>query len=299
MAMTNRVEEVRKNDEDAAPGLREIFEVTGKRYVSVGHIDTQIESIAAATLPILAKWASLCQREDVRADIYSRFCGVPALPYLDQMLFWLRKETGAIPRERLKPAIAATMKPAHDAAVWEALQQVPRCTMDYLILAKLSKSPEVGAAVKERIVADALTGTLTPFELQCVASVDDPRLRNYILSLQQHPNPDFRRVARRLAAKAQRLPKGMVLAPAGPARLSELYSTEVGAEELPALLKDFIGKYGLSLPAAIRNGRFTDTLERDRWAVFEAASEAGPHLVWFRLEELDTVEVVLERKVGG
>ena len=112
------------------------------------------------------------------------------------------------------------------------------------------------------------------------------------------PDARLRSIARRCIERAPKLPAGLICAPVLPDRINDIRSWEIALAEASASLVNVARELNLKIPAAIRKGRFLDTADLDRWLVMHVSSDESrePLLLWFRLEDFDTVEILLNRQ---
>jgi hypothetical protein len=186
------------------------------------------------------------------------------------------------------------MMPEQYEAVWRVLVTEGPTENDYGFLPKLAKCSAIRAEVIERILKDLASGQMNWWQLAQAAKVDDGRIRERILAKMDDPDAEIRRVARRLAAKQTALPKGFRRGASAPPREYELFSAEVDVAELGGVLKEIEATFGVAAPRGCKSGRFTERMEVDEWVWLRAGrKEGGDAELWFRLEDIDVVEVVL------
>jgi hypothetical protein len=163
-----------------------------------------------------------------------------------------------------------------------------------MILAKLATFPSVASEVRDTLANAVRDPTLTIGELQYIAQVDDSRIRAWFESQLESPNRPLRQLARRVVARGKKLPKGVSVAAHPPDRNRELFSAELDLEELPTFLRQLGKEMGLKIPAAVKKATFVGTLRPDQWVVVSAVTvKDAPANLWFRVEDVDTVELVL------
>jgi len=167
-----------------------------------------------------------------------------------------------------------------------------------MLLSKLATCPEVEHEVKEALIRGLETEKLEAGNLSYIAQVNDPRIRRWFEGQLDAPDRNIRLVAKRVVAKGKKWPKGVEYSAQSPDRNKEMFSTEVGLEDLRQLFAQLAKGFGLKAPAAIKTGVFLASAELNRWIIVHTSSAAGvsPDL-WFRLEDVDTVEVVLTKRV--
>ncbi len=274
--------------------LSDIETRTGLAFRRVQAIPTQDERTASLILPILKNWVGVLKEANYRHTIYYVF-GTPfAAPYMDDLIAWWQTETDELASGCLTHVIALVAQPQHAERLWKLCQELPPRPFHYLLLAKLATFASVQDEVKNTLVEALYARAFEPGDLEAIARVDDPRIREWFATQVEASHPVIRSIARRVVERGKRLPRGMMYADRAPDRLQELFSTEVDCEEASSLLTDLSKRLGLRIPAAIRKAGFLDRLELDRWAVVSILNESGGVAgLWFRLEDADIVEIVV------
>lgn len=282
--------------------LADIEQRTGICYRRLGGLraDTGTAEIPAEVLPILLEWLPAARLTwGMHGVIYHCFATPHAQPYLELMLTWWREEVEAGAESITLQALAGSLRnhTTHATAerIWRVLQRHPCRSDDLFALIRLAACP----ATKDEVCQELLTRLNTPgkdyaAEVKFIAAVNDVRIRAWYLAHVASPDPKVRAIAKRVAARQRRLPAGIDYAHTAPDRVQERFSTEVDVAEVPALLRELAARENLTLPAALRRLTFLQGADLDRWLV-ATLPEAQFHLgqLWFRLEDVDTVEVVL------
>jgi hypothetical protein len=148
--------------------------------------------------------------------------------------------------------------------------------------------------VKDWLADELKSGKLRYPELLLISEVEDPRLSAWFSEKGNDPDKRIAALARRVINKSKKLPKGLVNARFQPDRAKELYSTEVDSDQVELTLKELSKRFDLKIPAQILKGHFVSRLRMDSWVVAEVVSRSGePKQLWFRLEDVTTVEIVL------
>jgi hypothetical protein len=249
---------------------------------------------AARIYPILKEWLQKPLTRDVRLGIQDVFVSENASPYLHDMLDWMRAEPPHLFKGHIRTLVSRVMQPSQYEMVWRAVVEDGPHGDDYELLPKLAKCSAIRAEVIERILKDLESGQLNWWQLAQAAKVDDGRIRERILAKVDDPDAQIRRVARRLAAKQTALPNGFRRSATAPARQHELFSAEVDVGELGGVLKEMEVEFGVAVPKGCKSGRFTERMEVDEWVWIATDKPERQGLeLWFRLEDIDVVEIVL------
>jgi hypothetical protein len=278
--------------------LADIRSRTGRWFAQIAAIDTSESDTANAVLPILAEWVSRVPGEDVRAEIYSRFLTVHSNAYIERMLQWAESEPYDLGRGALVQAITKAARPKDAVRIWNAVRERKLSGFDAKLLAKLSTFPVTANEVKGHLVARLASPDLDISDIQYIAKVEDPRVVKWFAERVDSPDPRIRLFAIRVASKGKALPRGLSYATDLPNRLGELFSTEIDISELDRLLEELASRFSIKIPDFLL-GRpaIWSRAETDRWVKaqvgFEGTGSVGD--LWFRLEDIDVIEVVLVR----
>jgi hypothetical protein len=295
------IETRQSNIETQQRVLSDVHNRTGRWFVQIGAIDTSDASTAASVLPVLSEWVSFVEEENIRAAIYSRFLTRHANRFIDQMLRWARQETYDLARGALIQGVARAVRPKDGARIWRELKTGRISDSDMMLLAKLSTFPSVAGEVKEYLVCELAANHWDVGDLQYIAKVEDPRIVAWFGKQTDSPDRAIRTLARRVTQKHRRLPPGISYSSAGPDRLQELHSAEVDVADIDQILEQWKSKFGADVPASVRSeSPIWNCAEVDRWMSLEVdlkrdtdLKSAGTAKLWFRLEDVDVVEVVL------
>jgi len=182
--------------------------------------------------------------------------------------------------------------------IWTLCGELRRRQFHYMLLAKLATCPEVEQEVKDALIHGLQTEALEAGNLSYIGKVNDPRIRRWFEGQVASPDANIRLVAKRVVAKGEKWPKGVEYAGQPPDRSGEMFSTEISLEDLPRLIAQLTKDVGLKVPAAIKAGSFLASAELDRWIIVHTSKFAGQSVdLWFRLEDVDTVEVFVSKPV--
>lgn len=275
--------------------INDIRKKTGLSFFQIGAIDTRDKAIASAILPILKEWVAFVAEPNIRGAIFHRF-GPHSGPYIDSLLEWWQAEDDQINASLLTQAIVEAAKPTHAAEIWQVAQHQKGKPFYFMLLAKLATFRRVATEAKDSLSKALDEGQVPTFELPYVARVDDLRIRQWFESRTESPDAKVRQIARRVVAKGRKLPSNLQLASTPPDRSLELFSTEIDLADARGEIKRIADRLGLKVPATIRGASFLAAMQLDRWAVSKVGSAAhGVVDLWFRLEDFDTVEIVVAR----
>lgn len=280
--------------------LEDVKQRTGLEFRLLAGIPTRgNKAVADMVLPILAEWpGKLTNHETDRADVYRCFHTPHAYPFLDHIVSWWTTEQHKLNLAWLTQTLALLVRRSDAERIWKLCGELPRRPFHYMLLSKLATCPEVEHQVKDVLVQGLETEKLEAGNLSYIGQVNDPRIRRWFEGQVGSPDANIRLVAKRVVAKSKKWPKGAEYSGQPPDRSEELFSTEVGLEDLRQLLAQLAKRFGFIVPAAIKTGVFLASAELNRWMIVHASNAAGfsPDL-WFRLEDMDTVEVVLTKGV--
>jgi hypothetical protein len=276
--------------------LSDIERKTGLRFRLLGGIDTRDEAIARVVLPILAEWPEKIADRSQRDAVYSRFHTPHAYPYLDQIISWWIKED-PLALDLLTQDLALIVKCCDAERVWKLCKEVPRRPFHYMLVSKLATCPDVEREAKDALVHALQSESLRAGDLSYIAKVDDVRIREWFRGQVGSPDPAIRAVAKRVSSHNRPLPKGLYYASAGLDRSCALFSTEEDMDNVGVLLQKLEEDFCVKIPAVIKSGRFLSSVEINRWIVTHLLSrESKPVSLWFRLEDIDTVEINLAQE---
>jgi len=246
-------------------------------------------------LPILVRWVARVEDERLRHCIYSRFEPPYAKAHIDDLLDWWERESYKLGVESIAQILSRLISEQHAERVWRVIERRPNAGFNYKILAKLTEFPKVSQKVKDTIVSRLKEGRLIYSDLQDISTVPDRRIREWFAAQTDSKDRLIRALARRISSIPPKLPTGLYLAPEMPkrGRPSEIDSIEVDIGESTAYLKKLSKMHGLKIPSAFKKCDFLEVLKLDTWYVTSVATDNGPSMLWFRLEDEDVVEILL------
>jgi hypothetical protein len=280
--------------------IDDVFARTSWFVRRLGGYETDEEDVARDVLPILVEWLPrFAHRKNFRGGIYQRFFTPHAVRYVDTLIEWYINEESEDNRDLLVQALALLAGPEHAERLWALCQsRIPR-DLGVPLLVKLCRFSAVEHEAKDALV-EFLQGSPMPRlgDLQFISEVRDPRILEWFKRHLLAPNRPLRSIARRYVERAAKLPAGLVYAQEAPDRADEITSWEVDLVELEGILKEASHEFNLKIPARIGRGGFLEIADLDRWMVTRVAVKGGEESVslWFRLEDIDIVEVVLNRQ---
>lgn len=276
--------------------VNDVFSKTGIKRARIEGFPTSELTIAEAVLPILAEWVPRLHDRRYRVAIYSRFCTPHANRFLSLIVDWIRNEEHPMAVEILNGALEEAVQPSDAEWIMKVMATLPRSPNYYFLLAKLTTFSQTAADAKEKIVRELGNPKFGFAEWKAFSTVDDPRVFAWFEGQLNSPNTRIRALARRVVDRGKRLPSGVEYIETEPDRIEELFSAEVDLDEAGDLLKKLAADFRLVLPISISDGRFLSRLLLDRWTATVVKTRSGQSArIYFRLEEVDVVEIVLSR----
>ena len=274
--------------------LADIEEKTGLRFSLVGGIPIRDPEVAEQVLPVLAEWVKQLDDGFLRRDVYACFFTPHAYHHLDRLISWWQSEPFPMASECLTQILASLARPCDGKRLWALTKDLPPQAFFCLLWAKLAKFPEVEREVKDRLVAIMQGPNPEIGDLQHIAVVEDPRIRQWFEQQTNSKNRVLKTIAKRVVARGKRLPRAVTHSAVPPERSMEIFSAEVDLSELAQTLKSAEKELGLRFPPAVRGGRFLSAVPVDQWLV-AFVNTPDPHVVrlWLRLEDVDCVEIVV------
>jgi hypothetical protein len=264
----------------------------GTSLPSLASFDTRDTVIASAVLPEIAKVARDLEDTWGRHDAYARFHTPLAYPYFADVLAWLEAETHSQSQATLTQIVALLVKARDAQRVWELCRRMSKRPFYYVLLSKLATFKSVAAEVKDAIVAALEADVIPDWELQYVAKVRDPRIDEWFERQTSAMAARYQAIGRRRTSKKQ--PQGIIRSPSVPDRKLELTSAEVNLEEAPEFLTKFARQFGIIVPESLSALDFLESAPLDRWLATTAETVSGSRVtIWFRLEDVDAVELVI------
>jgi hypothetical protein len=276
--------------------LDDITRQTGLVFARIGGIDTRDASIAMAVLPVLAEWIDH-PLTNYRHGISSRFHTPHAKQWADLLVkAWLREEDRLVVF-CLAQCLCLTIQQVQAERVFEAIVREPERLEYFGLLAKLALFPTVEQRVKDYVARALEERVLGASDVDDASRVKDPRIAALVAKLVDSPDKYVRQVAKRFVARGKKLPEWIQYTTSQPPRQAELFSTEVDVDKLTTLVRELERRFHLKLLAAAKQLRpVMARAEIDRWMVVSTTDRDEARLqLWIRLEDIDTVEVVLTR----
>jgi hypothetical protein len=274
--------------------LEEVRRRTGIDAPKLGWFATTDEGVAKAILPVLAEWLERSS-PSIRGAIYSLFAIPYARDWIDLLISYWPKSVEPVELSILVSALCATVQDAEARRILDLMLHNREKLEDFRLLAKLSEFPSTARSVRDYVVKALEEREFRAGDLLDISKVRDPRIAEQMGRREHSEDPAVRRVARRFAARSDRLPSGVRRMTSTPDRGSELFSTEVDMDDLGRLVQDLARKFGLRLSSSpLKNA--TDIIlgaPLDTWLAVSLKGQSGQMVtIWLRLEDVDTVEVV-------
>ena len=276
--------------------LEDVRRRTGIAVSGLPWFDTKKdERVAKAVLPILAEWLEK-PIEGIRGTIYSLFASPYAKDWIDLIVAnWLTCED-ELSRSALVSALCIITQDRDAPRIFELMQRDVAKLEDFRLLAKLAEFPSVERQVRDYMVKVLEEREVGASDLEDASKVRDPRIAEQVRRREHSKVSTVRLVARRFAARSNRLPLGLYRVAEPPSRDYELFSTEVDYEDLKRLLRDLASRFDLRLSSSSIK-KVCDVLlgaPLDTWLATEVKDKNGrPGGIWLRLEDIDTVEVIV------
>jgi|SRR5689334_16005854 len=277
--------------------LQDVHAKTGLTFRKIGGIDTRDPAVFAAVIPILADWVERLHDTSNRHAIYSRFLTPLARPYLDKMISWWKRENDQLAVGCLTQALTVATTCADAEQIWKVVKAFPKAPPFYYMLAsKLANCPSVQREVREELIKALETKNLEAGDLSYIAKVKDPRVRKWFEARIDSSERAIRTLARRVTAQGRTMPHGVQYASVPPDSGSNIVvvHTECDIDEVMTVIGNAARQLGLKIPSAIRKGAFLSVADLNRWLVVPVSTKQGqPASMWFRMEDVDTVEVMI------
>lgn len=280
--------------------LRDLRQKTGLVFRQLPQINPYDAKTIVRVLTVLREWVPFVKEPNIKASIYYIFATPYADPFFSEVLTWWHQDSNSDGASYLTHAVTLLTNTEERATeVWELWKKLdPKPRYSYETVAGLAKFRAVAAETNEEIVRALREKELSIRELQAVANVDDPRIRSWFQEQLEANDVAVRKLARRVTARKSKLPAAVQFASSEPdKRTRELFSTEVDVGDLKGILALIKKKFGVTAPRGLAAGGFLNTVPVNRW-LFAEAESAGEerHVLWFRLEDIDVVEVVLTKE---
>jgi hypothetical protein len=275
--------------------LHDIETKSGLNFDLIDSVPTRDPAVANAALPVLAAWVSRVPDSTHRHMIYRRFYTPYAHPYLEDILSWFSSEQDEELRGTLGQVLAQLATESNAKRLWQMLRCDATRLPDYLLLAKLATVPSsIQGEARNCLIEDLRSNRLRTGDLKYAAQVDAPQIREWSALQANSPDRTIRALAKRVAQRRRKLPKGLVSAHTPPDRRRECFSAELDSTQLRGLLRQLSREIGLKIPRGISNADFLSALPVDQWAIVSEAKVNGrPANLWLRMEDVDTVEIVV------
>ena len=277
--------------------LRDIQEKTGLSFRLICGIDTRQKPVADAVLPIVQEWPEQIDDSRHRNAIYSRFHTPYAYAYLDKIISWWSEEQDELALAILTQDLALLVKSNDAKRVWDLCRKLPARPCHYWLVSKLAAFPSTAVEAKDALLHALKTSELKPGDLEYIAKVDDSRIREWFQQHLASPDPRLRQIANRATRKVKAWPRSVRYANVMPDQSAEIFSTENNLEDTEQVITKMSRDLGVRIPSVIKGAAFLSSAELDRWIVADISSRTSPPAqLWFRLEDSDTVEIVLTKK---
>ena len=278
----------------------DIFTRTNWFAERLGGYETADEEVAHDVLPILLEWfPRIAHLKNFRGAIYHRFLTPHASRYVVTLVEWYLREEEYVNHTMLIQALAAAARPEHAERLWQLCREHPPRDFNIFFMVRLCRFPIVEREIKN-VLVELLYGDPTPLlgDLREISSVPDYRIRQWFKGKLSAPDSRLQSIARRCVQQGAGLPHGLTCAMALPDSSTEISSWEVDLAGIGDFLLAVGREFSLKIPAAIRSARFMDRADLDRWLVMNVSGKTQKEsvLLWFRLEDFETVQISLNRQ---
>lgn len=283
-------------DREGASILERIREKTGLAYWWLQGAPTKEKAVADAVLPILAEYLREDCQSGTRCVLYLLFSTRHAQPYFDLLLEHMARTD--MPRHEanlLMVALSSSCSEGQVPDAWKAIQKREPIEDWFLAAVALANRknapPEIVATLRKLLDRDDLPA----YAFEDIARVKDPKIRDWYRAHLNSPDPQIARIARRVAGRAPRPPKGALYpAPSPPDLATERTSFEIDLDEIAQTIREMKSRYGLQPPAWLAKQTGLSFMDLDKWASIPVGSKTGEvFTLWLRLEDYDVVEIVL------
>lgn len=277
--------------------LSDVLAKTGVRLSRIQNAPAEAGIEIERLLDVLLGWKTFASPPIRRAMTFA-FVSPHAYSRFGDLLLWWAEEDDLLTRKLLTQVVAKLMKPADAQRVWSIRSTVPYDPFLVFVDQKLAKDRKLGSSVRDSLVQRLQNGELGGGELGVVSKVGDPRIKAWFLERIEDPDPDVRRIARRLMQKpTSKLDPRVRFVKSGPVRPGELFSTEVDDERLEAALRDVSERFGVTMPASVNLAELAESIPPGSWLRCDLGSIGEwEFLVWLRKEDEDIVEIVLTKQ---
>lgn len=276
--------------------LKAVQSVTGERYVHLEGIPTRDARVATQVLPLLADFYEQESSPIVRGAIVHCFNCPHMRPYFERVVQWWKSESDRFASSLLTQILMELAERSNAGFLWKSWKDLERKPADsYGLVAKLVRLDPGNTEARGALVKALWDGVLSEMEIAQAAKVRDPRV---VAWFGQHLNAErvwLRALSRRVVRTSKRLPTGVRLSLQGPESRPVLTSFEVGIEELSGVLGQIRERFGVTVPTSVKNGEFLAAVDENSWVQVDVKQRRNAYgrELWMRLEDIDTVEVVL------
>lgn len=276
-------------DSEEQPVLDRIERETGLRFPHLASIATRHRALASAVLPILNDAIDSIQNGNLRGAIYLLFATKHSRPWIDNIIHWWTTEKDPINLSILTTVLSLVVDRKHATAVWNLTKTLPPRLGQYQLLASLSRFDAIAGEVKSHIMKQR--DSLSLGDINDISRIKDDSIKECcrerkmaLMGLSASMRGD--RACAFIIESAARPPD----------RRFELDSVETDLRLVEIEVSDLFQRRGL-LPPSV-SGLAIQMVERklDRWFRLKFAKMAdGQPVIWLRLEDVDSIEIVLTK----
>lgn len=266
--------------------LASVAERSGLRYPNLASIGTREASVSRRVLPILSDWLQTDLPANLRGALYVPFSTKEAVPYLDVLLECWSREPQDLNFGLLSQTIEQIVTARTAERVWATAKVVRAVTGRGALLSRLAKFKTISDEVAGEVIQilDTRPAWANKADLMKLARIRHPAVLQWL-----EAHPEFDTHTRPLTSGSTILKRGAFR------REHEVWSTEVDLVELPRILHEWQDRFAFRNrwePGVLMNEVTQMPVDQWRYMLVEAQS---PLVLWFRLEDVDVVEIVLGR----
>jgi hypothetical protein len=276
--------------------LEDIHHRTGLAYARAQNAVPRSIAEAKKLLSVLAEWIAKLGDIGERRALYSGFGTKLAHAWIGQMLSWWQHETDAPAKGHLTTIIASIMRDSDARQVWDVMcERDEQYPFDSAMLVRMAVIDDFSSLATQRAIDRLMSGRFTAGDLWQYSKLQDARIGEWLTNNRQHEDPTIQKVVRKiLLAKPRDWPPWLKVRRTAP-KATIIYSTEVDITKLGETLEELSRRVGFHLPGPVPDSFGFAHLRTNTWlrsAELHRPPDSSPEL-WIRLEDFDTVEVVL------
>jgi hypothetical protein len=278
--------------------LNDSLRRTGNSYPRIQSMAPRNKKEADEVLPIVAGWIDTLDLPNYRHALYFCFGSKYAHDWIPEIVKWWKNEHDQVAKGHLATILMNICREQDLELMWrEMCASDEDYPFDSAVLLRMTKTAQFGAVAKQRIFQRLEQGRFQAGDLWNYINVDDPKVKTWLEANAEHRDPVIRSVLRKLSKKHSKAPKWLRSAAAGPSPDSVIFSTEVDLSGLDRLLIELGREFGFDIPnmEALKDLLMTAATGSWHFGMLDGGAEHASISVWFRIEDVDVVEVVMAR----